>query len=237
MRAITVDNELVEYDDNLNTVEQFKEMYRNDAFEEDDIPHIVLLDSATYRELDDQEILYPQIMYLLVVIDDTLLHVAVRNNFTQLAQFLLSKQYVDIQSTDDDDRTALSYCCDPDMATLLIQEGSDVNHQDMDDNTPMHHMLNEMIAEMISMTNLEKIHAIVRTLHVLSWNGADPDIENKDDVTPRILYHTVFPEHQTNDEDGDLKEFFATTQHIASYSSSVAATASCSAHSQFDMEM
>lgn len=235
MRAITVDNELVEYDDSLNIVEQFKEMYRNDTFEEDEIPHIVMLDSTTYRELDDQEILYPHIVYLLIVIDETLLHVAVRNNFTQLAQFLLAKQYVDVNSTDDDDRTALSYCCDPDMATLLIQEGSDVNHQDIDESTPMHHMLTAMISEMVKMTNLDIIHAIVRTLHVLSWNGADPDIENKDDVTPRNLYHTVFPEHQINDEDGDLKEFFATTQHTASYS--VAATASCSAHSQFDMEM
>lgn len=241
MRAITVDNELVEFDDSIAYVQLFKEKYRSVAFEEDDYPEIVLIDPSTYEEMQDNAVMHPQVLYLLVVLTETLLHQAVEKNYILLVEFLIKNAYADVDATDDDDRTALSYCTDPDLCTMLIQSGAEVNHSDIQGNSVMHHMLTALIAEMSNMSNIERMHSIVRTLHVLSWNGADPDAENDDDISCREMYHAVFPETQANDEDGELREFFSSANRTSptlfscfNSSSSVCSSASSSA---FDLEM
>jgi hypothetical protein len=223
MRAITIDDDLLEYDAPVCGV--FKELYRQEVFEDDELPNIIILHPATYQEVPNEVGLDPNMVYLLVVITDTLIHEAVEKNYIKLAEYLIGYGYCDVNATDDDERTPLSYCTDPDLATLLIQAGAEVNHTDLEENTCMHHLLTSLVEEMTKLSNIDKIHSIVRTLHVLSWNGADPDMSNDDDVTCREMYHAVFPEENVNDEDPDLREFFASrdaTSSSYSYSSSSA---------------
>lgn len=218
MRAITIDEDVVQYDAPVCGV--FKEIYRQEVFEDHELPNIVILHPNTYQELPNEVEMDPQVVYLLVVITETLIHEAVDKNYVRLAEYLLSYGYCDVNATDDDERTPLSYCTDPDLATLLIQAGAEVNHTDLEENTCMHHLLTSLVEEMTKLSNIDKIHSIVRSLHVLSWNGADPDLANDDDVTCRELYHAVFPEANVNDEDPDLREFFSSPSSLCSSSSS-----------------
>lgn len=234
IRAITIDNELLAYE--AATCDVFKEMHRQEVYEDDDLAVIVLIHPDTFGEVPDHAYLDPSVTYLLVVITDTILHEAVRKNCVPLCTFLVDYGYADVNGLDDDDRTALSYCVDPDLCTMLIQAGADVNHVDIEENSAMHHLLTELVGEMASFANFDRIHSIVRTLHVLSWNGADPDLENSEDVSCRELYHRVFPETTVNDEDPDLREFFASASAssfaastFSGFSSSSASASSSSA--------
>lgn len=222
MRAITIDNDILEYDDAYSTVGEFRALYGQDVRNDDEDEVItVMLDPVTYAILPDAYVLDRSVVYLFLSITDTLLHRAVEKQYVKLVDFLLQNG-VDVDSTDEDERTALSYSYDPDIATLLIQGGADVNHSDIDDNTPMHHLISALIREMTRMIDMDRLHSIVRTLHVLSWNGADPDLPNEDGITPRELYHGVFPETEWNDEDPELRTFFSSSSSSSSSSCSYA---------------
>lgn len=213
--ALTIDSEIITL--NTNQAGVFKETFRLQHVDEPFEPPstVLLLDPVTYRVLENEEIMQADIMYLIIVISDTLLHDAVQKQYSKLVDFLITIG-MDVDAVDDDERTALSYACDADIASLLISAGADVNHQDIEDKTAMHRLLEELVKEMTTMSNVERLHSIVRTLHVLSWNGADPDLENEEDVSCRELYHAVFPEEQLGDEDQELRQFFASSSSSSS---------------------
>lgn len=221
MRAVTIDNQLLNAG-MLMQAGHFKVMMMkhphetfeaSEAFEEDDRPlfeRMELLHPETYEALADTDMMDPNVVYHFIVISDCLLHRAVELGAVKLVEYLLAREDVDVDATDDDERTALSYSVDADISTLLIQAGADVNHSDFEDNTVMHHLLRSLLSEFAAGTHFDRIVSIVRALHVLCWNGADADLPNEHQVTCRQLYHSVFPEGGVCDEDAELREFFQT---------------------------
>lgn len=240
MKAITIDNQLIDVGV-LVQAGHFKLVVQQREFEEDETPlfeQIELLHPVTYVALADTDMMDPNVVYHLIVVSDTLLHRAVELHAVKLVEYLLAREDVDVDATDDQERTALSYSVDADISTLLIQAGADVNHSDMEDNTVMHHLLRALLAALAGGSPFDCVLSIVRALHVLCWNGADPDLPNEDQVTCRQLYHSVFPEGGLCDEDTDLREFFQTgTPSFPMFSSSSSSYATASyAAGVFEMD-
>lgn len=76
MRAITIDDEIVDYEAPICGV--FKEMYRQEVFEDEEVPTIIILHPLTYQEVSDNSYLDPMTVYLIVVVSETLIHEAVQ---------------------------------------------------------------------------------------------------------------------------------------------------------------
>jgi len=99
------------------------------------------------------------------------------------------------------ERTPLFFSTDPDITTILIANGSDVNKVDKELNTPLHCILEKYI------NSTEGLDMINENIKVFIWNGLNLTHFNSGNVSCKDLYHKMFPEENVNDgEDSYIKE-------------------------------
>ena len=151
----------------------------------------------------------------------TLLHYAVMNRDISLVQFILEKNIsVDLHGMLS--RTPLFFSSDPDISTLLITNGANINHVDNEGNTPLHCVFERFMNQIQDEygeegeDNGKDFSLFYKNVKVFLWNGANPFSLNHQQVSPKDLYKTLFPNELNDGEDDEIKEMICGADDIRS---------------------
>lgn len=143
----------------------------------------------------------------------TLLHYAVMFRDISLVQFISERMLEKNISVDVHgimSRTPLFFSSDPDVSILLITNGADVNHTDNEGNTPLHCVFERFINQLQDEEGEERENCdfslFYKNVKVFLWNGASPLSLNQQQVSPKDLYKTLFPNELNDGEDDEIRE-------------------------------
>lgn len=148
----------------------------------------------------------------------SLLHYAVINRDICLVQFILERMLEKNISVDVHgilSRTPLFFSSDPDISTLLITNGANINHTDNEGNTALHCLFERFMNQLQDEYGEEgedggkDFSLFYKNVKVFLWNGANPFSLNHQQVSPKDLYKTLFPNELNDGEDDEIKEMMS----------------------------